>query len=64
MSAEVTVSEKYGPVLCLNPEDKHRFQFGIAKAVLIINNLDAIVAFVAQHGKGRPTTDVNPEDVV
>lgn len=45
------------PVLCLTktPEDKYAFTFGVQKAQLILENLDAIRTFVSAHGP-RPET--------
>jgi hypothetical protein len=37
---------KGNPVIILNPEDRWTFSFGINKARLILQNLDAIKAFV------------------
>ena len=38
-------------VLKRTPEDKYPFQFGIGKAKLILENLDAIRAFVESEEK-------------
>lgn len=37
---------KGNPILCLNPEARFPFQFGVAKACLILDNLQAIRDFV------------------
>lgn len=37
------------PVLTLNPEDKWPFSFGVTKARLILQNLDAIKTFVESN---------------
>lgn len=38
-------SFKGHPVLCLNPESRFPFSFGLAKAKLILENLEAIKKF-------------------
>ena len=42
---------KGNPVIILNPEDKFIFSFGLMKAKLIIQNFDAIKAFVDANDK-------------
>lgn len=42
---------KGSKVLCLNPESKFTFSFGLAKAKLILDNLDVIKKFVETEGK-------------
>lgn len=42
---------KGNKVLCLNPESKFAFSFGLAKAKLILENLDVIRKFVETDGK-------------
>ena len=42
---------KGNKVLCLNPESKFAFSFGLAKAKLILENLDVIRKFVETEGK-------------
>ena len=42
---------KGNQVLCLNPENKFTFSFGLAKAKLILENLDVIKKFVESEGK-------------
>ncbi|MBV6479995.1 MAG: hypothetical protein HGGPFJEG_02809 [Ignavibacteria bacterium] len=42
---------KGNKVLCLNPESKFAFSFGLAKAKLILENLDVIKKFVETEGK-------------
>lgn len=42
---------KGNKVICLNPESKFTFSFGVAKAKLILENLDAIRKFVETDGK-------------
>ena len=37
------------PLLILNPDSRHPFQFGLAKARLILEHADAIRRFVEQH---------------
>ena len=39
-------------VLKRTPDDKYPFQFGISKAKLVLDNFDAIEAFVEEHKKG------------
>lgn len=38
-------------VLANDEEDKYPFQFGVKKAKLVVENIDAIKAFVAKHDK-------------
>lgn len=47
----ITEQFKGKPVLVLNPEHRFPFSFGVAKAELIVQNMEAIKAFVAQHKK-------------
>lgn len=47
--AEVT-EYKGNPVLNLDTEGKYPFSFGVAKAVLIMENWDEIVNFVSEYG--------------
>jgi hypothetical protein len=42
---------KGNKVLNLNPESKFSFSFGLAKAKLILENLDVIRKFVETEGK-------------
>jgi len=42
---------KGNKVLNLNPESKFPFSFGLAKAKLILENLDVIKKFVESEGK-------------
>lgn len=42
---------KGNKVLNLNPESKFSFSFGLAKAKLILENLDVIKKFVETEGK-------------
>ncbi len=48
---------KGNPMLVLSqgPEDRFPFQFGLKKARMILENLDAIRAFVEKHDKGSPS---------
>jgi len=48
------------PTIVLNPESKYKFSFGVAKAKLIIENIDAIKAFVTKHS--RPVKQGRCED--
>ena len=41
----VTNDPKYGSLLVLNPSSKYTFQFGPAKARLILANIEAIRSF-------------------
>lgn len=38
------------PTLCLNPEARYKFSFGVAKAKMILDHLAEIQAFVASEG--------------
>jgi len=42
---------KGNKILNLNPESKFTFSFGLAKAKLILENLDVIKRFVESEGK-------------
>ena len=42
---------KGNKVLCLNPESKFPFSFGVAKAKIILENIDVIKKFVETDGK-------------
>jgi hypothetical protein len=51
--AEVSEGEYKGnPMIIIkaNAEDKFPFQFGVKKARLVIENIDAIKKFVEKHG--------------
>lgn len=41
------------PTLTLNADTKWPFTFGVGKAKTILDNLDAIRAFVAKHDKPK-----------
>jgi hypothetical protein len=46
------------PTLCLNPEARYKFSFGVAKAKMILEHLAEIQAFVASEGTScLPTSD-------
>ena len=45
----VRQSAKFGTTLCLNPGSRFEFNFGPAKARLILENLEAIKKFDAQY---------------
>jgi hypothetical protein len=47
---------KGNKVLCLNPESKFPFSFGVGKAKLILENIEVIKKFVESDGKdiGEP----------
>jgi len=48
------ISEYKGnKLLCLNPNDKFTFSFGLSKAKMILENLDAIKTFVESRGRRR-----------
>lgn len=50
--SEVKITEYKGkPTLTLNPNDSYPFSFQMAKAKMIVENIDAIKAFVATEGK-------------
>jgi len=51
MNTEETYNGK--PVLKLNAETKWPFSFGVGKAKAILNNIDAIRAFVQKHDKAQ-----------
>ena len=55
--SKCTVGEYKGkPILALNPDDRFPFQFGIPKARLILENLEAIKTFVNTYDpKPAPT---------
>lgn len=38
------------PTLCLNPDSKFRFQFGLGKARMIVECIEQITAFVESEG--------------
>jgi hypothetical protein len=38
-------------ILCLNPEDRFPFKFGLKKAQMIMENLDTIKVFIKNEGK-------------
>ncbi len=42
---------KGNKVICLNPESKFTFSFGVSKAKLILENFEAIKKFVETEGK-------------
>ena len=46
---------KGNPTITLDPEGKFPFAFGVGKAKLILENLEAIKEFVAQVEKDRAT---------
>lgn len=48
-----TGSYKGNPTISLAAESKWPFTFGVAKARLILENIEAIRAFVAQNGQGE-----------
>ncbi len=44
---------KGNPVLTLNPGERFPFSFGVAKAKLILQHLDAIRDFVLKYGEKK-----------
>jgi hypothetical protein len=47
-----TITEYKGnKLLCLNPGAKFTFSFGLSKAKLILENIDAIKTFVETNGE-------------
>lgn len=52
---------KGNKVLNLNPESKFSFSFGLAKAKLILENLDIIKKFVESEGKDIGDTVIRKE---
>lgn len=56
-------SYKGNPTISLASETKWPFTFGVSKAKLILENLDAIRAFVAQYErKAESRFDMDSED--
>lgn len=53
---------KGNKVLNLNPESKFTFSFGLAKAKLILENLDVIKKFVETEGKDLGEFTKKPSD--
>jgi hypothetical protein len=51
-------SFKDQPLLILNPESKYPFSFGLAKARMILENVEALKAFVESNGTSCQTTDL------
>lgn len=45
------------PIIILNPDDKYPFQFGISKARLIINNIDAIKSFYERYAENQKNVE-------
>jgi len=45
------------PTLCLNPEARYKFSFGVKKAQMILDNIEAIKAFVASDGNSCVPTN-------
>lgn len=50
-SAPTLTSYKGNPVLTLNPEGRVNIGFGLAKGMLIVENLAGVLAFLTSHGK-------------
>lgn len=46
-SGPVTAQYKGHPMIVLNPDDRFPFQFGLNKARLVLEHIEAIRAFVA-----------------
>ncbi len=51
MSRPLVDQYQGAPTLCLNPDDRFKLSFGLKKAKMILDHLDAIRAFVASEGK-------------
>ena len=60
MSARIG-SYKGNPTISLG-EGKFPFTFGLAKARLVVENIDAIKAFANRQGAGPDRSDLNFED--
>lgn len=56
VSAAVVGEYKGNPILNLNPEGRTNFAFGLGKAMLIMENLPAIAAFLKSDGKSVQLT--------
>lgn len=59
---------KGNKVLCLNPESKFTFTFGVAKAKMILENIDVIKKFVETNGESlgeyaKPKAEGKDEEV-
>jgi len=53
-----TIEEfKGNKILVLNPREKFTFSFGLQKAKLILQNLEAIQKFVEQYDKKKGDTE-------
>lgn len=62
--SEVKITEYKGkPTLTLNPNDSYPFSFQMAKAKMIVENIDAIKAFVATNGKSLYVNEVDEPNV-
>lgn len=55
-SSPVTGQYKGHPMIILNPEDRFPFQFGLNKARLILQHIEAIRSFVQSAEAGSPAT--------
>lgn len=56
MSKPVVESYQGQPTLCLNPEARYKFSFGVAKAKMILDHLAEIQVFVASEGTSCAAT--------
>lgn len=55
------ISEYKGnKLLCLNPDDKFKFSFGVSKAKMILEHLHAIKIFVDTNGESC----TEPDDLI
>lgn len=55
-SSPVTGQYKGHPMIILNPEDRFPFQFGLNKARLILQHIEAIRSFVQSAETDTPAT--------
>jgi len=44
---------KGNPVITLNPGERYPFTFGVAKAKLVLQHLEAIQSFVEKYGEKK-----------
>lgn len=57
MADKITISPpslteyKGNPIITLNPAGRVNFGFGLAKGMLIVENLPGVLAFLTSHGK-------------
>lgn len=58
MSKPVISTYQGSPVICLNPGDRFPFSLGSIKAKLVLENIEALKAFVASKGTTLETQQV------